>query len=254
MKATCAFKFRAVRQSPRRECSFALHPARLDAGTGPSLPPAARRHPCRRLPSPSRTGSRWTPGRRRRPCSCWGSRYGDGRPLIDARRGSFRLWSDSCPAARRCCDHRTRPETANKQRNKQWLEWIIIRTYCVQELGYEGPMKLSTTFQGPKMRKFFLERHSVPRNSVDAFPGSDSHFFLIRSTRGVTRPPFKRRQPSTSLVYIISCFPFPSSFPTLSPSHPLSPSLARLASLSLSPSLPVSLPLEVGPSNPGMPC
>jgi len=82
----------------------------------------------------------------------------------------------------------------------------------------------------------------------------------VRHNRGVTRPPFKRRQPFLSLLssLILFCPPLPSS--TL-PSSPLSLSLPSPPSLILSPcsSFPPSpllspvsppLPLERGPLNP----
>jgi len=113
-------RFRASRRSPRRECSCALRPARSDAETDPLLPRAARRHPCRRLPSPFRTGSRALKRRRRRPCSCWGSRPGDAPLLIGARREVCRSWLDTCRPTRRHCGHQTRYGTANSdvQSNK----------------------------------------------------------------------------------------------------------------------------------------
>jgi len=71
----------------------------------------------------------------------------------------------------------------------------------------------------------------------------------VTISRGVTRPPFKRRQ--TFLLPSIIFLPLPSSF--LSSPFPFSPSLI-LPSLSPFPFPPTSLnpllPLEVGPLKP----
>jgi len=96
-------------------------------------------------------------------------------------------------------------------------------------------------FQPSSYKSSFLFNPVCQQTAVQGRPSPN---------RGVTRPPFKRRQPSPLSSIFSPVFHSRVLFPSPLPFPPTVP-FPRV--FSLSPSLPVTLPLEVGPSNSGMP-